>query len=309
MVDTHPVSLTAAEPAVARLMRWASLASMAVATILIGFKTVAWLMTDSVSMLSSLVDSGLDLLSSFITFFAIHQALQPADAEHRFGHGKAEALAGMAQAGFIAASAGGLLLTVFDRVLHPRPVQQENLGMLVSALAVVLTLALMTFQNFVIRRTSSLAIGADRAHYATDFVTNIAVGVGIFLATRFELPMIDLVIAAGVSIYLVVSAWSIGRTSIDVLMDRELPDEDRRKILDVVLAQPGVTSAHDLRTRSAGLTKFIQLHVVFHPNMSLGRAHVMGDNIEAAILEAFPQSEVILHIDPWNDGEPHIPPD
>jgi ferrous-iron efflux pump FieF len=309
MVDTHPVSVTPAEPNVARLMRWASLASMAVATVLIGFKTVAWLMTDSVSMLSSLVDSALDLLSSFITFFAIHQALQPADAEHRFGHGKAEALAGVAQAGFIAASAGGLLLTVFDRVLHPRPVQQENLGMLVSALAVVLTLALMTFQNFVIRRTSSLAIGADRAHYATDFVTNIAVGVGIFLATRFEQPLIDLVIAGGVSIYLVVSAWSIGRTSIDVLMDHELPDEDRQKILDIVLAQPGVTSAHDLRTRSAGLTKFIQLHVVFHPNMSLGRAHVMGDNIEAAILEAFPQSEIILHIDPWNDGEPHIPPD
>jgi len=309
MVDTHPVSVTTAEPNVARLMRWASLASMAVATVLIGFKTVAWLMTDSVSMLSSLVDSALDLLSSFITFFAIHQALQPADAEHRFGHGKAEALAGVAQAGFIAASAGGLLLTVFDRVLHPRPVQQENLGMLVSALAVVLTLALMTFQNFVIRRTSSLAIGADRAHYATDFVTNIAVGVGIFLATRFEQPLIDLVIAGGVSIYLVVSAWSIGRTSIDVLMDHELPDEDRQKILDIVLAQPGVTSAHDLRTRSAGLTKFIQLHVVFHPNMSLGRAHVMGDNIEAAILEAFPQSEIILHNDPWNDGEPHIPPD
>jgi ferrous-iron efflux pump FieF len=181
--------------------------------------------------------------------------------------------------------------------------------MLVSGLAVVLTLALMTFQNFVIRRTRSLAIGADRAHYATDFVTNIAVGIGIFLSTRFEQPMIDLVIAGGVSIYLVVSAWSIGRTSIDVLMDRELPDEDRQKILDIVLAQPGVTGAHDLRTRSAGLTKFIQLHVVFHPNMSLGRAHVMGDNIEAAILEAFPRSEIILHIDPWNDGEPHISPD
>jgi ferrous-iron efflux pump FieF len=95
----------------------------------------------------------------------------------------------------------------------------------------------------------------------------------------------------------------------DVLMDRELPGEERRKILDIVLRQPGVRSAHDLRTRSAGLTKFIQLHVVFHPNMSLGRAHVMGDSIEAAILEAFPQSEIILHIDPWNDDEPHIPPD
>ena len=290
-------------------MRWASLASMSVATVLIALKAVAWLLTDSVSMLSSLVDSSLDLLSSFITFFAIHQALQPADAEHRFGHGKAEALAGVAQAGFIAASAGGLLLTVFDRVLHPRPVQQENLGMLVSGLAVVLTLGLMTFQNFVVRRTRSLAIGADRAHYATDFVTNIAVGIGIFLATRLEQPLFDVVIASGVSIYLVGSAWSIGRTSIDVLMDRELPDEDRQKILDVVLRQPGVRSAHDLRTRSAGLTTFIQLHVVFHPNMSLGRAHVMGDNIEAAILEAFPQSEVILHIDPWNDGEPHVSPD
>ena len=310
MVDTHPVPVTPARPAeVARLMRWASLASMAVATILIGFKTVAWLLTDSVSMLSSLVDSSLDLISSFITFIAIRQALQPADAEHRFGHGKAEALAGVAQAGFIAASAGGLLLTVFDRVLHPRPVQQENLGMLVSGLAVVLTLALMTFQNFVIRRTSSLAIGADRAHYATDFVTNIAVGVGIFLATRLDQPMIDLIVASGVSIYLAASAWSIARTSIDVLMDRELPDRDRQKIFDIVLAQPGVRSAHDLRTRSAGLTKFIQLHVVFHPNMSLGRAHVMGDSIEAAILEAFPRSEVILHIDPWNDDEPHVSPD
>ena len=116
----------------------------------------------------------------------------------------------------------------------------------------------------------------------------------------------DLVVASGVSIYLATSAWSIARTSIDVLMDRELPQEDRQRILDIVLSQPGVRSAHELRTRSAGLTKFIQLHVVFHPNMSLGRAHVMGDSIEAAILEAFPQSEVILHIDPWNDGEAHV---
>jgi ferrous-iron efflux pump FieF len=310
MVDAHPVPVAGAAPAeAARLMKWASVASMTVAIILIGGKTVAWLLTDSVSMLSSLVDSSLDLLSSFITFFAIHHALQPADAEHRFGHGKAEALAGMAQAGFIAASAGGLLLTVGDRLLHPHPVQQENLGMLVSALAVALTLALMTFQSFVVRRTSSLAIGADRAHYATDFVTNIAVGIGLFLTTRFQQPLIDVVIACGVSIYLVVSAWSIGRTSIDVLMDRELPEQERQKILGIVLAQPGVRSAHDLRTRSAGLTRFIQMHVVFHPNMSLGRAHVMGDNIEAAIHEAFPQSEVILHIDPWNDGEAHVLPD
>lgn len=309
MVDTHPVSVNTASSEAGRLMRQASLASMAVAILLIAAKMAAWLLTDSVSMLSSLVDSALDLVSSLITFFAIRQALQPADAEHRFGHGKAEALAGVAQAGFIAASAGGLLLTVFDRVLHPRPVQHEVLGILVSSLAVVLTFGLMTFQNFVIRRTGSLAIGADRAHYATDFVTNIAVGIGIFLATRLDEPLIDLGVAGGVSIYLTGSAWSIARTAIDILMDRELPDGDRQRILEIVRNHPGVRNVHDLRTRSAGLTKFIQMHIVFQPTMSLGRAHVMGDSVEAEILRTFPDAEVILHIDPWNDDEPRVSPD
>lgn len=309
MVDTHPVSINTASGETGRLMRLASVASMAVAVVLIAAKTIAWLLTDSVSMLSSLVDSSLDLVTSLITFFAIREALTPADEDHRFGHGKAEALAGMAQAGFIAASAFGVGLTVVDRFLNPHPVRSEMVGILVSGLGVVLTVALMTFQSHVVRRTKSLAVSADKAHYMADFVTNISVGASLFLSSRLDLPMIDIAVALGVAIYLVVGAWGIGRTSMDVLMDRELPGEERRKILDIVLRQPGVRSAHDLRTRSAGLTKFIQLHVVFHPNMSLGRAHVMGDSIEAAILEAFPQSEIILHIDPWNDDEPHVPPD
>jgi ferrous-iron efflux pump FieF len=282
-------------------MRWASVASMSVATLLIVAKTVAWLVTDSVSMLSSLIDSALDLVSSVITFVAIRLALAPADSDHRFGHGKAEALAGVAQAGFIAASAGGLLLTVVDRFLHPRVVQQELVGVLVSALAIALTLALMLFQGYVVRRTASLAISADRAHYTTDFVTNIAVGIGIWLSSRLAEPLIDLVVAIGVALYLGAGAWSIGRNSIDVLMDRELPGEDRQKILDIARRHPGVRSVHDLRTRSSGLNQFIQLHLVLHPTMSLGRAHVMSDSVEAAIREAFPQAEVIVHIDPWDD--------
>jgi len=184
--------------------------------------------------------------------------------------------------------------------------QEEFTGVLVSGVAIVLTLGLMTFQTYVVRRTRSLAISADKAHYTTDFVTNIAVGVGIVASTRLNEPLIDLAVALGVAVYLVTGAWTIGRTSIDVLMDRELPEEDRRRILDIVHRQPGVRSAHDLRTRSSGLTQFIQLHVVLHPNMSLGRAHVMGDSIEAAIQEAFPQAEIILHIDPWNDDEPRV---
>jgi ferrous-iron efflux pump FieF len=304
MVDANPLSLSANAEETARLMRRASLASMSVAIVLIAAKTVAWLLTDSVGMLSSLVDSSLDLVSSLITFFAVRQALVPADSDHRFGHGKAEALAGVAQAGFITASAGGVLLTVGDRLLHPHAVQEELIGLVVSGLAVALTLALMAFQSLVVRRTKSIAISADRAHYATDFITNIAVGIGLYLSSRLHQPVIDVVVALGVAIYLLVSAWHIGRSAIDVLMDRELPQRDRERILDIVRRHPGVRNVHDLRTRSAGLTQFVQLHVVLHPTMSLGRAHVIGDSIEAAIREAFPQMDVILHIDPWDDGEP-----
>ena len=304
MVDTHALPVAPDLKQVGRLMRLASLASMSVAVVLVAAKAAAWLITDSVAMLSSLIDSALDLVSSLITFLAIRQALVPADEEHRFGHGKAEALAGVAQAGFIAASAGGLVLTVVDRFLHPRALQEEMTGVGVSVLAVVLTLGLMTFQTYVVRRTRSLAITADRAHYTTDFVTNVAVGLGIVASTRLNEPLIDLAVALGVAAYLVTGAWTIGRTSIDVLMDRELPEEDRRRILDIVQRQPGVRSVHDLRTRSSGLTKFIQLHVVLHPTMSLGRAHVMGDAIQAAVEEAFPQAEVILHIDPLDDSKP-----
>lgn len=309
MDNPHPVSLIGNPQAAGRLMRLASMASIAAATVLIVGKAAAWLATDSVAMLSSLIDSSLDLVSSLITFLAIRQALQPADAEHRFGHGKAEALAGVAQAGFIAASAGGLGLTVLDRYLHPRALQAEVLGVAVSAFAIVLTLGLMWFQGHVVRRTGSLAVTADRAHYTTDFVTNIAVGLGLLAAARFDQPLIDLGVALAVAVYLVSGAWSIARTSIDVLMDRELPDADRARILSIVTSHPGVRGAHDLRTRSAGLTKFIQLHVVLQPTMSLGRAHVIGDSIQGEILQAFPDAEVILHIDPWNDAEPRVAPD
>jgi ferrous-iron efflux pump FieF len=284
-------------------MRLASLASMSVAVVLVAAKAAAWLITDSVAMLSSLIDSALDLVSSLITFLAIRQALIPADEEHRFGHGKAEALAGVAQAGFIAASAGGLVLTVIDRFLHPRALQEEFAGVVVSGLAVVLTLGLMTFQTYVVRRTRSLAITADRAHYTTDFVTNIAVGLGIVAATRLNEPLIDLAVALGVAIYLVTGAWTIGRTSIDVLMDRELPDEERQRIFDIARSHPEVRGVHELRTRSAGLTKFIQLHVVLDPTMPLGNAHVVGDRVEAMLREAFPQAEIILHVDGWDDRE------
>jgi len=282
----------------ARLMRLATWVSMVVALILIGAKAVAWLLTDSVSMLSSLIDSALDFVASVVTFIAVRQALVPADADHRFGHGKAEALAGLAQAGFITASGGGLLLTVADRVLNPHPVQQELVGVAVSALSVVLTLALVAFQSHVVRRTGSLAIGADRVHYKADLVTNIAVGTALFISGYVKQPLIDAGVAALVALYMLVGAWQVGRESLDVLMDRELPDADRARIISLATAHAAVRNLHDLRTRSAGLTKFIQFHVELDPGLSLARAHEIGNEIEASIQREFPDAEIILHVDP-----------
>ena len=289
-----------------RLMRIATVASMSVALCLIGAKTVAWLLTESVSMLSSLVDSSLDFLASLVTFLAVRQALTPADADHRFGHGKAEALAGLTQAGFIAASGGGLLLNVGERVLHPQHVQQEMVGVAVSAIAIVLTLALVTFQSYVVRRSGSIAIGADKAHYMTDIVSNLAVGAALFLSGRFDLPLIDAVVAGAVAIYLLFGAWHVGIASLDVLMDRELPDGDRLRIVDIAKRHPEVQDIHDLRTRSSGLTKFIQLHIELDPTLPLTRAHEIGDQVEADIQAAFPDAEIILHVDPFGVEERRV---
>ncbi|UYN97074.1 MAG: cation diffusion facilitator family transporter [Enhydrobacter sp.] len=291
----------------ARLMRLASVASMSVAVILIGAKTAAWLVTESVSMLSSLVDSGLDFVASLVTFIAIRQALVPADADHRFGHGKAEALAGLAQAGFIAASGSGLLLTVGDRLLHPHRIHHELVGAAVSALAIVLTLGLVAFQSHVVRRSGSIAIGADRAHYLTDVVSNLAVGAALVVSGRFDLPALDAGVAALVALYLLHGAWRVGRGSLDVLMDRELPDADRLRIIDLLHAHPQVRGFHDLRTRSSGLTKFIQLHIELDPALSFVGAHAIGDSIEAEIEMAFPGAEIILHVDPLGVDERRTP--
>ena len=287
-----------------RLMRIATIASMTVALVLIGAKAAAWLATESVSMLSSLVDSALDFVASLVTFLAVRQALVPADADHRFGHGKAEALAGLAQAGFIAASGGGLLLTVGDRILHPHQIQREAIGLAISGLAIVLTLGLVLFQHHVVKRSGSIAISADKAHYATDLVSNVAVGVAIFLSGTFDQPMIDAGMAAVVALYLVRGAWHVGRDSLDVLMDRELPEADRSRIADIARADPDVRDVHDLKTRSAGLTKFIQLHIELDPALPLVGAHEIGDRVEAELQRAFPDAEIILHVDPYGVFEP-----
>ena len=281
-----------------RLMRLATVASMSVAVILIAAKLIAWRLTNSVSMLSSLVDTSLDFIGSLVTFFAVRQALIPADADHGFGHGKAEALAGLVQAGFIAASGLALLLAVGERILNPHQVHEEQVGLLVSGLAVALTLGLVAFQRHVVKRSGSIAIGADMAHYKTDLVASLFTGIGVYASGRLDQPMIDSAVGGLVALYLMHGAWGVGRNSLDVLMDRELPDADRQRVVDIVRGHPAVRDLHELRTRSSGLTRFIQLHAEVDRDLSLVAAHRIGAEVEARIREAFPDAEIILHIDP-----------
>jgi ferrous-iron efflux pump FieF len=295
---------TVAALAGARLMRRATYASITVAAVLIVAKTIAWGMTGSISVLSSLLDSLLDAVASAVNLFAVHHALTPADREHRFGHGKAEPLAGLAQAAFITGSAGLLLIQAAQRLRAPPAITDGEVGVAVMVLSIVLTLGLVAYQRHVVHATGSVAIGADRIHYASDLLLNLSVIVALVLSAWFDIRYADPIFGIAVGVYILVSALRIGRLSLDLLMDRELPDDRRARIREIVLKHPEVRSLHDLRTRSSGLDIFIQLHIEMDPDMSLRHAHEVSDAVEADILAEFPNAEVIIHQDPEGVEEP-----
>lgn len=281
-----------------RLKRRATNAAVAVAAILIAVKLWAWIVTGSVAMLATLVDSALDLVASTLNLFAVRHALTPADAEHRFGHGKAEALAGLGQAAFIAGSAAFLLFEALGGIIHPRPVEQSTAGLVVIAISLALTGGLVAYQRYVIRRTRSLAIDADRLHYATDIATNLGVVVALVAAGQWGWTIVDPLIGLAIGGVIAYGAYRILMGSYDELMDREFDDADRQRIKDIVNRHAGVISLHDLRTRRAGHRSFIQLHLELPPSMTLAEAHRISDEVEDAIKAAFPDAEVLTHQDP-----------
>lgn len=287
-----------------RLMRFATYASVSVASVLIAIKIGSWLMTESVSLLSTLVDSLLDAMASMFNLVAVHHALQPADREHRFGHGKAEPLAGLAQAAFIAGSAAFLLFQAVERMVHPRPIANVEIGIAAMVVSIVLTFALVMFQRYVVRKTGSVAIGADQLHYQGDLLTNASVIVSLVLVTRFGIGFADPLFAIAIAFYIVWSARTIAIDSLNLLMDRELPDEDRRKIRALCEAHPEVKGIHDLRTRSSGQQVFIQLHLELDGAMTLHDVHEVSEAVMHEIEAAFPNAEVIIHEDPEGVPEP-----
>jgi ferrous-iron efflux pump FieF len=286
----------------ASLLRLATYASVVTAMTLIAAKFLAWLVTGSVSVLASLIDSLMDAAASLINLFAVRYSLMPADGEHRFGHGKAESLAGLAQATFIAGSAVFLILHATERLQHPRALQNVSVAIGVMAFSVIATLVLVGIQRYVIQRTGSTAIRADSLHYMSDLLTNVSIIVALVLAV-YGWPGLDPVFAIGVALFILYSAWHIGFEAFHQLMDRELSTEVRDHVQQIALSHPQVLGVHDLRTRQSGQTQIIQLHVELNANLPLAKAHTITDEVDAAIREAFPDADIIIHQDPVPSAE------
>jgi ferrous-iron efflux pump FieF len=286
-------------------MRLATYASVTVALILVIAKLVAWGLSDSVSLLATLIDSTLDVLASLVNLLAVRHAISPADKEHRFGHGKAEALAGLGQAAFVTGSAGFLLLESVRRMINPVPLESYGVGVVVMLFSMLATLLLLAFQKHVVSRTGSMAIKADALHYRTDLLVNGAVIVALWLSVQ-GWPGFDPLFAIAIAIYILSSAWEIVRQSLDHLMDRELPNVERENIGRIALAHSEVHGMHDLRSRRSGIVSFLQLHLELDDDLTLLQAHRISDEVEDSLKEAYPGAQILIHIDPVS-VVPHEP--
>lgn len=282
----------------ARLMKLAGKVSVTVAIILVIIKVVAWSLTDSLSLFSSLVDSLLDVISSLINYFAIRYALMPPDDDHRFGHGKAEDIAGLAQSMFIAGSGLFIFFEGVRRLFIPAVITHSGVGLWVMAVSLIFTSALVLFQRYVIRKTNSIAVTADSLHYLTDILSNAGVILALVLTTQLGWKAADPLIAFVIAAYIFYNAWKIGFTAFHNLMDREFDDADRKKILEIVHAHPEVRGVHELKTRKSGIYSFIQMHVMLDADMQLSKAHTISEDIENKIMALIPHSDVIIHEDP-----------
>lgn len=281
-----------------RMLQLAASASVFTAILLLVVKVYAWWVSGSVSVLASLVDSLIDAFASCVNFVAVRYALQPADEEHRFGHGKAESLAGLGQSLLIMGSAVYLFVQAIDRMANPQPLEQLDVAIGVMGFSIVATFCLVIYQRWVISKTHSVAIKADSLHYVSDLLTNIGIVIALLL-TQFGWQQVDPLLAIAISIYIFYTAIMIWSESIQHLLDRELPEEEQHRIERIAMGHVEVLGVHELRTRQSGRVKIIQLHLELDGNMPLWQAHDICEEVEREIKEAFPSADVLLHQDPF----------
>ncbi len=276
----------------------AAIASVSVASILILLKGYASWTTGSAAVLGSLADTALDLIASLVTLYSVRLAVMPADRQHSFGHGKAEAIAAFFQVVLISLSAFWIIIHSIQQLIGGARPQQAEAGILVSLIALALTLLLVSYQRKVIEQTGSLAIGTDRVHYTSDLLLNAAVIAALLIERWAGIGGADAVAGIGIGLWLLFGAYSASRNAIDELMDREWPEARRRAFLEVANRHPELRGIHDLRTRTAGHRDFVQFHVWVDPDMTVGEAHRVMDEVEAQLNEDFPGVEILIHPDP-----------
>ena len=276
----------------------AALASVAVASFLLLLKGFAAWHTGSVAMLGSLADTGLDLLASLVTLYGVRLAATPADDDHRFGHGKAEALAALFQVALITLSAAGIAWRAVERFGAPVRNQDAGFGILVSLVAIGVTFGLLAYQRSIVRRTGSVAIYADNVHYQSDVLLNCAVIAALVLEQFAGLAGADPAFGIAIALWLAWGAFKASSNAIDQLMDKEWPDQQRAAFLDIAARQPGLRGIHDFRTRRSGTHDFAQFHMEVDPRISVAAAHELVEGVEANLKRAFPKVEVLIHLDP-----------
>jgi ferrous-iron efflux pump FieF len=276
----------------------ASYAGLCLAVVMFIAKTAAWLLTGSVALLAAVADAGVDLAGALATVLAILYARRPPDRSHRFGHGKAESLAALLQAVFLAGAAATLIGEAVQRLLVPRPLTEIDAGLAVIVASLALTVAMAGFETYVLRRGASPAIAASRAHHGVDLVIGLTVLAALGLTRLTGWQDLDAVIAIGLALFILVNAAWVARAGFAVVLDRELPTADRRRIAKVVMDHAQVRGLHDLRTRSAGDRVFVEFHLELDPDLSVADGHAIADQVEQAVRAAFPAAEVLSHQEP-----------
>ncbi len=283
----------------------ASIASVSVALVLVIIKAAAAFSSGSNAVLASLADSALDLVASVVTLVSVRFALTAPDEEHRFGHGKAEALAGVFQAGLVAVSCALIALSSFDRLINPKPISLEGAAIGVMIVSILLTTALVAFQSWALKQTTSIATKGDRAHYMSDLLSNLVALIGVFLSMKFGFLRADALAGLFIAAWLLWGAWHIASEAADHLLDKEAPDETRNKIIEIAQSVENAGEVHDLRTRISGPWLHVQFHLELPFNMTLEEAHIIVVATENRIRQDFPDADIIIHPDPDEGAEPH----
>ena len=272
-----------------------------VAFVLVIVKTIAWIVSGSVAIAGALLDSACDLCMSLVNLFVVGYAHTPADKYHRFGHGKAEAIASLAQSPVLAISGCWLLIHSFHRLIYPEPLDLGTLSIVIMIFSTILTLGLILVQRYALRRKDSLILKTDHAHCQADAFTNSGVLVGIILTKTLQMPWIDSALGIALGFYILHICYHLGRDALAVLMDKELDPAIREQIMTQAKKHPQVLGVHDLRTRSSSGQHFIQLHLVMNPTLTLLQAHKISEEVEGMIHTILPDADILIHEDPYDD--------